>query len=102
MNSLRIEVVFADADRQELLSLDVKQGSCVDDVIRISRLPGKFPRINFAELQVGIWGRIVDRSHRVREGDRVEIYRPLAIDPREARRRYAAEGRSMGGTEKSG
>jgi putative ubiquitin-RnfH superfamily antitoxin RatB of RatAB toxin-antitoxin module len=45
-----------------------------------------FPREDLAALQAGVWGKPVARDHRVREGDRVELYRPLEIDPKEARR----------------
>jgi putative ubiquitin-RnfH superfamily antitoxin RatB of RatAB toxin-antitoxin module len=49
-------------------------------------------------MQAGIWGRPVERDQAVSDGDRVELYRPLNMDPREARRRLAAAGRTMGST----
>ena len=49
-----------------------------------------------AACQLGIWGRLVNRDQTLEDGDRVEIYRPLEIDPRETRRRLAAEGKTMG------
>lgn len=45
---------------------------------------------------VGVWGEVADRARPLRTGDRVEIYRPLIQDPREARRRAAQAGRSLG------
>jgi putative ubiquitin-RnfH superfamily antitoxin RatB of RatAB toxin-antitoxin module len=96
--SIRIELVFASPDRQELLALEVDRHSTVADVIRNSPLSGLFAEQDFAACEVGIWGRLVDRGQQVTDGDRVEIYRPLAIDPREARRRLATQGRSMGQT----
>lgn len=58
----------------------------VAEAIERSGIATRFAKENIAEMQTGIWGRPVDRQHRLENGDRVELYRPLAIDPREARR----------------
>jgi hypothetical protein len=55
-----------------------------------------FPEGDLANCQAGIWGKPVGRDHRLKDGDRLELYRPLLMDPREARRKLAADGRSMG------
>lgn len=83
---MRVEVVFALADRQELLVVELPDGSTVDAAIETSRLARQFPDVDFDALQAGIWGKPITRSHVVKEGDRVELYRPLEMDPREARR----------------
>jgi putative ubiquitin-RnfH superfamily antitoxin RatB of RatAB toxin-antitoxin module len=83
---MRVEVVFALRERQELIETDVEEGATVADVIAISNLSRAFPGIDFAALQAGIWGKPVERDSLVRDGDRVELYRPLKIDPKEARR----------------
>jgi putative ubiquitin-RnfH superfamily antitoxin RatB of RatAB toxin-antitoxin module len=83
---MRVEIAFALPERQELLEVDVEVGATVDDVITASDLCGLFPGQDFAALQAGIWGKVVARDQVVREGDRVELYRPLEIDPKEARR----------------
>lgn len=93
---LSIEVVFALRDRQELVTLQLADGATVADAIEQSSLPSVFPEWNLGECAVGIWGQPAERSQPLRQGDRVEIYRPLTIDPREARRALAAQGRSMG------
>ena len=64
--------------------------------IRQSAIGDLFPEEDFSDYQVGIWGKLVKRSYSLKDGDRLEIYRPLLIDPREARRELAADGRSMG------
>lgn len=92
--SISVEVVLAFADRQELVSVRLEHGSTVDDAIERA-LPPLFPDIDLESLQCGIWGRPVPRTHTVADGDRVELYRPLEIDPRDARRQLAAAGRSM-------
>lgn len=83
---MRVEVVFALAERQELLVVEVPDGSTVGETIENSRLARQFPEIDMGDLQAGVWGRPVERDHIVREGDRVELYRSLEMDPRDARR----------------
>ena len=57
--------------------------------VRASGLLEEFPELGCQVLALGIYGRRVDPGHLLRAGDRVEIYRPLKVDPREARRRAA-------------
>ena len=83
---MQVEVVFALPDRQFLESVELADGATVDDAIERSGLARKFPDVDFDGRQAGIWGRPVSRSHVLCAGDRVELYRPLEMDPREARR----------------
>lgn len=83
---MRIEVVFATPSRQELVEISVAAPVSVGDAIRLSGIAGRFPDQNLDSHDVGIWGRVVSRETMTKEGDRVEIYRPLDRDPREARR----------------
>jgi putative ubiquitin-RnfH superfamily antitoxin RatB of RatAB toxin-antitoxin module len=83
---MRVEVVFALHERQELIETDVEEGATVADAVAASKLTRVFPEVDFAALQAGIWGKPVARDNPVRDGDRVELYRPLQIDPKEARR----------------
>ena len=83
---MRVEVVFELAERQELLVVEVPDGSTVGEAIENSRLARQFPEIDMGDLQAGVWGRPVERDHIVTEGDRVELYRSLEMDPRDARR----------------
>jgi len=94
--SLCIEVVFALRDRQELVTVRLQDGATVADAIEQSSIQSAFPEWNLRECPVGIWGQLAQPGQRLQPGDRVEIYRPLTIDPREARRALAAQGRSMG------
>jgi hypothetical protein len=93
---LCVEVVFALPDRQELVSLQLPNGATVEDAIERSALQSVFPEWNLGECEVGVWGQPAERSRLLEQGDRVEIYRPLRIDPRQARRALAAQGKSMG------
>ena len=86
MATISVELVFAMPDKQVLRSVTLAEGSSVDDVIAMGNLLTDFPELVLEDMQAGIWGRPVGRDHVVREGDRVELYRPLEMDPREARR----------------
>tara|TARA_R110002096_G_scaffold117236_1_gene254130 strand:- start:34819 stop:35124 length:306 start_codon:yes stop_codon:yes gene_type:complete len=95
MTELNIEVAFALPEKQHLINLQVPGGTTISDVLHrreVVAIIGEAPSDNH---DVGVWGRVVNREQRVREGDRVEIYRPLMMDPREARRRHAAAGLTM-------
>lgn len=84
-----VEVAFARPDRQALIALRVPEGSDVERALLASGIYDRFPSEDLANAPAGIWGRIVPRSHKLSDGDRIELYRPLRMDPREARRRRA-------------
>lgn len=93
---MRIEIAFATPEKQVLLVKDAEPGTTAGDIIERALGRGELPR-EAAGLELGIWGRVVERSRVLRDGDRVELYRPLKADPREARRRYAESGETMAG-----
>lgn len=84
--TISVELVFALPEKQVLRSLTLSVGSTVADVIREGNLHREFPDLAPEAMQAGVWGRPVGPDHVVRDGDRVELYRPLEMDPREARR----------------
>lgn len=86
---LRVEVAYAVRDRQALLTVGLEQGGTVEQAIRRSGILVEFPEIDIARSKVGIFGRLVSLNTRVQDGDRVEIYRPLIADPKDARRERA-------------
>ena len=86
----RVEVVYAMPERQVIYTLDVEAGATVRDAIERSGVLSAFPGIDLARNRVGIFGKLAALSTPLRDGDRVEILRPLAADPRDARRRRAA------------
>jgi putative ubiquitin-RnfH superfamily antitoxin RatB of RatAB toxin-antitoxin module len=92
---IRVEVVFARPDRQALVEVRVAEGATVAEAIEASGLREDFSNDALESLPVGIWGRLVERSASVRAGDRVEIYRPLELDPKSARRELALLGLTM-------
>lgn len=97
-DSLRIELACATVTQQELLELWVAADMSVGQIIDESGIYDRFPGWGMETAPVGIWGRPVGRDQKVRDGDRIEIYQPLQMDPREARRRLAEAGRTMNQT----
>ncbi len=92
-NRLKIEVVYALRDEQVLTALEVEEGASVREAIELSGILQRYPEIELVPGRVGIFGKVVDPASRLRDGDRVEIYRPLEADPKEARRRRVKRGR---------
>jgi putative ubiquitin-RnfH superfamily antitoxin RatB of RatAB toxin-antitoxin module len=84
--SIEIEIAFANRETQVLLALSVDAAATVADAIEAANLEAIFPQVRFADLATGIWGHRVARDQRLKNGDRVEIYRELERDPMQARR----------------
>jgi len=93
-----VEVVFALPVEQILMSVSLPADATVEDAIAASGIAEQFPNEDLQLLETGIWGRRTERQARVRNGDRVEIYRPLRRNPRDARRELARSGLTMGET----
>jgi uncharacterized protein len=93
--ALHVEVVFALPEQQELVGLEVTEGTTVAQAIEQSGIAGRFPQYDLSSCAVGVWGQLVERDRRLQDGDRVELYRPLQMDPQDARRELAAKGKSM-------
>jgi putative ubiquitin-RnfH superfamily antitoxin RatB of RatAB toxin-antitoxin module len=92
---LCVTVVFAHPEYQTPVRLELPPGSTVDAAIRASGLLEKHPEIDLAHNAVGLYGRRVRLDTVLREGDRVEIYRPLPVDPRALRQQRAAQNRGL-------
>jgi putative ubiquitin-RnfH superfamily antitoxin RatB of RatAB toxin-antitoxin module len=86
---LNVEVAYALPEQQVLVALEVEEGTTVREAIERSGIPARFPEAQVTGGNVGIFGRPVAPDAAVREGDRVEIYRPLIADPKQARRERA-------------
>ena len=93
---IQVEVVYATPGAQPVITLDMAFGSTVKDAICQSGLLERFPRIDLDNSSVGIFGKTCALDQCLADRDRVEIYRPLVADPKEVRRRLAAEGKTMG------
>ena len=89
--SIQVEVVLATPGRQELVSLEIATGSTLAEAIARSGLPDMFEGFELDLARVGIFGVKTSPEQILRDGDRVEIYRPLIADPKEVRRQRALE-----------
>lgn len=89
---MRVSVVYALPERQVIARLEIESGATVGDVLEASGLSSQVA--NLAEASCAIFGRPVARAQTVRSGDRIEILRPLLIDPKEGRRRAASSARA--------
>lgn len=81
-----IEVAYAAEDRIFRETLQVSSGTTVKEALQASRLAVEFPALDIFNARVGIYGDSVDWGHVVEPFDRIEIYRPLTMSPKEARR----------------
>ena len=92
-NKINVEVVYALADRQKIVALEVEEGCTVREAAMMSKLDQEFDDLNLEEAKLGIYGKAVraPENEVLKEGDRVEILRPLIIDPKAARANRAAK-----------
>lgn len=92
---IRIEVACALPDQQCVKTLDVEDGCTAQQAVMLSGMAGVFPALALAECKLGIFSKLIENPERyvLAEGDRVEIYRPLLLDPKEARRQRAKKAR---------
>ena len=90
---MRVEVIYAMPEEQLALEIEVPAGATVGEAIAASGVLARFPEIRLEQTAVGIYGERCALDAPVSEGDRIEIYRPLQADPKEARRRRARRKR---------
>jgi uncharacterized protein len=90
-DALRVQVSYALPDRQVVLDLSVTVGTTVQQAIGQSGILQQFPEIDLGQNRVGIFSKVKPLDTVLREHDRVEIYRPLNADAKEARRKRVAK-----------
>jgi putative ubiquitin-RnfH superfamily antitoxin RatB of RatAB toxin-antitoxin module len=96
---IRVSVVYSSKARhtyEEWVTLD--DGARVLQAVQASGVLQRFPEIDLARAPVGIWGRKTSLDQPLHERDRIEIYRPLSVDPKVARReRFRKQGARAAG-----
>jgi uncharacterized protein len=90
---IRIEVAYAEPTRAIVKVYRLAPGSSVADALRLAGLDPDFDAVDLAHSSFGIFGRLTRGEHVLEDGDRIEIYRPLAADPKIARRTHAQQFR---------
>ncbi len=91
-----VEVVYAKPEEQVILRLEVPEGATARQAIELSGIPRRFPEIDMNNLKLGIFGKLKKLDQVLAPGDRVEIYRKLIADPKEVRKKRAAQGKRTG------
>nr|WP_136249604.1 RnfH family protein [Ningiella ruwaisensis] len=93
---LSIEVAYALPDRQSLITLNVADNTTVEEAIKQSGILNIYTDIDLNENKVGIWNKTCKLSDPIKNGDRIEIYRPLVADPKEVRKLRAQKAKEEG------
>lgn len=86
---IELEVAYATPEEQVIVTINVLLGTTIEQAVELSGLLMRFPEISNSELKIGVFGGSCKPDQFVKQGDRVEIYRPLIHDPKEARRQRA-------------
>jgi putative ubiquitin-RnfH superfamily antitoxin RatB of RatAB toxin-antitoxin module len=92
---IEIEVVYALSTRQVLIKTQVELGASALTAIQQSGILQEFPEINLNSVKIGIFGKLISPDQGLQNGDRIEIYRPLLIDPKQARLLRAKKSKSL-------
>lgn len=90
---INVEVVYALPHEQRVFSLMVDSESTVEEIIQQSGVLALYPEVDLNKNKVGVFSRNVKLDSKVREHDRIEIYRPLLADPKEIRRKRAEQAK---------
>ena len=95
IESINVEVAYAIPEKQIIRAVNVDAGTTIGAAIVQSGIMMDFPDLELEDAKVGIFGKVASMTTVLSDGDRVEIYRPLIADPKEVRRKRAAEGKVM-------
>lgn len=87
--TISIEIAYARPEKQILIPLTVSKQSTAHEAIIASEILKKCPELTQTPLTIGIFGKQCALDAPLRQGDRIEIYRPLMLDPKQARRQRA-------------
>lgn len=90
---MKIEIAYALPEKQYLFVEEVEEGTTVEQALKTSKLLKEFPDLSIDK--VGIFSQLVIKETVLREGDRIEVYRPLKADPRDRRRKKVEEERKQ-------
>lgn len=89
--TIKVEVVYAMPDNQLVLPVSLTEGATVTEALTASGLANRVPGLDLATTKVGVFGKVAKSDHVLRDGDRVEVYRPLIADPKAAKKKKPAK-----------
>ena len=93
-DKIPVEVAYALPDKQEIVMLEVQPGTTAREAVQRSGIEKLFPGVDLEGSKLGIFGKAIKDGQVLRAGDRVEVYRDLIADPKEVRKRRAAEAKA--------
>lgn len=93
--NINVEVVYALPEEQTLLAFEVDETATAEEVINQSGILQQYPEIDLTKNKIGLFSKLIKLDQLMREKDRIEIYRALIADPKEVRKRRAAEGKAL-------
>lgn len=88
-----IEVIYALPSQQICLPLEVDEQCTIEQAIQASGILSRFPEIDLQSQKVGVFSKLKTLTDKLAPGDRIEIYRPLLIDPKEVRKKRAEQAK---------
>ena len=92
---ISVEVAYALPEKQRIVKLDVPQGTTALEAVTLSKLDEVFDELVVGpDLKIGVWGKVTTTDRVLAAGERVEIYRPLLVDPKEVRKARAAKAKA--------
>ena len=101
-NTISVEVAYALPHKQSIVEVRVAAGATALAAAQQSGIADQFDGIDLDNAKFGVFGKVVSPGQALREGDRVEIYRPLIADPKEVRKARAARAKERRAQEKAG
>jgi len=92
---IKVEVAYATLDKQLICELQLTEAMSLYDVAVASKIDTEFANLNLTTSSIGIFGKIIPdpKAQMAKDGDRIEIYRPLTVDPKESRRIRAEQAK---------
>ncbi len=92
-DTITVEVAYALPHKQKIVAVKVAPGTAARDVVRQSGIVRDFPELDVESVNLGLFGKAVKDNYIPEPGDRIELYRPLKADPKEARKARAAKAK---------
>lgn len=92
MDSIDIEIAYALEDKQLILVHTIEKNTPPRDALKSSEIGAHFSDLDLDTVDMGVFGKAIRDNYELKQGDRIELYRPLIADPKEVRKRRAKEG----------
>lgn len=96
---LSVEVCYALTNEQAVIAVELPQGATLQQALEASGILQRYPQIDLGTLKVGVYGKLKPLDTVLADHDRVEIYRPLLVDPKVSRQRRVEKTRKAGSIE---